>query len=327
MYEYSIIYTHISCRYQIKCTDTCCNFAFSELQLRHLIIELLHAGADPVVSTLRWALYLMARHPDVQKRAQRELDAVLCARAPLPSDRTSLPFIEALLCEVQRLASVCPVAHLRAEEELELQCEHRFGEQRAHGRAHSTRAYRIPSGTFVLANLYGVHRDPALWTQPEGFHVENFYDEASNSVTNQSSLIPFSCGLFLISDLLWIKIEWYSTNSCLSWKNILLQCKYCTMYIIHSTYIYVLYTIHDSYVYMYEYILLHILYSYIYYIYRQIQLCRWSICTAVIVHFPCSISARVWCSAGSRRAAASGICISNAEFCPSEPRSLQGHIC
>ena len=71
----------------------------------------------PRVSTLRWALYLLARHPDVQKRAHRKLDVVLCARVPpRPSDRTSLQFTEALLCELQRLESVIPVAHLRAEE-------------------------------------------------------------------------------------------------------------------------------------------------------------------------------------------------------------------
>lgn len=56
------------------------------------------------------------------------------------------------------------------------------------------RVRRIPAGTFLLVNLYGVHRDPAIWAQPNEFHVENFYDEASNTVVNQSFLIPFSSG-------------------------------------------------------------------------------------------------------------------------------------
>ena len=49
----------------------------------------------------------MVCYPEVQKRAQAELDKVLNGRLPEHSDFSSLPYLSALVKEVFRYAAVC----------------------------------------------------------------------------------------------------------------------------------------------------------------------------------------------------------------------------
>lgn len=44
------------------------------------------AGHETTATTLTFALYLLGRHPDVQRRVHQELDDVLAARAPTAED-------------------------------------------------------------------------------------------------------------------------------------------------------------------------------------------------------------------------------------------------
>ena len=63
----------------------------------------------------------MAVHPDIQKKAQNEIDAVVGThRLPEFEDRPSLPFVEALYREVMRWKPVLPlgVAHATTAEDI-----------------------------------------------------------------------------------------------------------------------------------------------------------------------------------------------------------------
>ena len=52
----------------------------------------------------------MALYPDIQKRAQAELDELTKgARLPTYADRPNLPYLNALLLEVHRLGTVVPL--------------------------------------------------------------------------------------------------------------------------------------------------------------------------------------------------------------------------
>ena len=60
--------------------------------------------------TLQIFFHNMLAHPEVQKRAQAELDAVVGPdRLPTINDRDRLPYIEAVLREVMRLTPVTPL--------------------------------------------------------------------------------------------------------------------------------------------------------------------------------------------------------------------------
>ena len=82
----------------------------------------------------------MVLYPDVQKRAQLELDAVVGAdRLPDFSDRPSLPYLNALVKELLRWHVVAPIGmphRVVADDEYD--------------------GYLIPSGASVFVNIWFV---------------------------------------------------------------------------------------------------------------------------------------------------------------------------
>jgi cytochrome P450 len=54
----------------------------------------------------------MALYPQVQKKAQAELDRVLDGRLPEFNDRPNLPYINAMIKESARWQSVTPLGHI-----------------------------------------------------------------------------------------------------------------------------------------------------------------------------------------------------------------------
>ena len=82
----------------------------------------------------------MAAHPEVQKRAQAELDAVVGPnRLPEFEDQDSLPYICALTKELLRWRTVVP-----------LSIPHRSMQDDEY------RGYLIPKGSLVFSNLWSV---------------------------------------------------------------------------------------------------------------------------------------------------------------------------
>jgi cytochrome P450 len=78
----------------------------------------------------------MAIHPDIQARAQAEIDRVIgTARLPTLRDQDMLPYVNALISEVLRFGQIIPqgVAHLLREDDV-------------------YNGYHIPKGTIVMAN-------------------------------------------------------------------------------------------------------------------------------------------------------------------------------
>lgn len=66
---------------------------------------------DPIksVGTLSVFILAMVRYPEVQKKAQREIDAVVgSSRLPSLKDRDQLPYMKALAKEVLRWHAVAP---------------------------------------------------------------------------------------------------------------------------------------------------------------------------------------------------------------------------
>ena len=68
-------------------------------------------GADTTVAALSTFILLMTRYPDVQRKAQAELDAVVGPhRLPEHSDMASLPYITAIVKECLRWRHVAPIS-------------------------------------------------------------------------------------------------------------------------------------------------------------------------------------------------------------------------
>jgi cytochrome P450 len=103
----------------------------------------------------------MIAHPEIQKRAQDELDAVVGrSRPPTFADAPNLPFIQALVKETLRWRPAIPlgIPHATIEDDW---YEGKF----------------IPKGTICITNVWQCHRDPATFGDDAAkFNPERFLD-------------------------------------------------------------------------------------------------------------------------------------------------------
>ncbi|OAX35253.1 cytochrome P450 [Rhizopogon vinicolor AM-OR11-026] len=100
----------------------------------------------------------MTLFPDVQKKAQAEIDAVVGPdRLPSFADRDSLPYVEALTKEVLRWNAVVPTG-----------VPHRVMEDDIHD------GYYIPKGSLIIPNIWFMLNDPRTYSNPSEFNPERF---------------------------------------------------------------------------------------------------------------------------------------------------------
>ncbi|KLO06300.1 cytochrome P450 [Schizopora paradoxa] len=115
-------------------------------------------GADTTVSA-NCSFYLaMALYPEVQRRAQEEIDRVVGTdRLPTYQDRKNLPYVDALIKETLRWHPVLPLGlpHASSEDSV-------------------VDGYTIPKGTIMLANIWQFTHDPARYHEPAKFNPERF---------------------------------------------------------------------------------------------------------------------------------------------------------
>ncbi|EPS93959.1 hypothetical protein FOMPIDRAFT_48847 [Fomitopsis schrenkii] len=152
------------------------------------------AGTETTVSMLSAWLLAMVRYPEVYKRAQTEINMVIgTGRLPELHDRDSLPFLECILKEVYRWH--CPVP---------LGVPHALSENDEY------RGWWIPKGSMVIANLWGMMRDPELYPDPEAFRPERFlgFDKEAEVLDPKKVVFGFGrrvCpGQFLADNNVWL---------------------------------------------------------------------------------------------------------------------------
>ncbi|XP_061494179.1 cytochrome P450 2U1-like [Rhineura floridana] len=151
--------------------------SFNDDYLFFIIADLFIAGTDTMSHTLKWSLLYMSLHPQEQKKVQEEIDLVIGHnRPPSLADKARMPFTEATIMEVQRMAVVVPLSIPRmASETTELQ------------------GYTIPKGSVIVPNLWSVHRDTNVWENPDDFCPARFLDE-NGQLVKKETFIPFGIG-------------------------------------------------------------------------------------------------------------------------------------
>ncbi|KZV76225.1 cytochrome P450 [Peniophora sp. CONT] len=120
------------------------------------------AGSETTSNMLDWWTLAMVAFPDVQKRAQAELDSVV-GRGRLPSftDRALLPYTVAVLREVLRWRTGIP-----------------FGLPHQADEDGWYEGMFIPKGSIIMANILPCNRDPAVYgDDAEAFKPERHLDE------------------------------------------------------------------------------------------------------------------------------------------------------
>ena len=134
-------------------------------------------GTETSATTLRWSLLYMITYPEIQVRVQKEIDSVVGRnRLPKWADRLQLPYTEAVLLEIQRLSTAVPLGlpHVTS------------GDTQLAG-------YDVPKGSLIISNIWAVHHDPDVWTEPDQFKPERFLD-ADGKLRHKEEFLPFSTG-------------------------------------------------------------------------------------------------------------------------------------
>ncbi|KAK8769727.1 hypothetical protein V5799_013809 [Amblyomma americanum] len=128
---------------------------------------------------MRILLLVAANVETVQKRIQREIDAVVGSeRPPTWDDRYATPYTMAVMWEAQRWHTLLPM-----------------GLPRWAGQDVAIGKYFVPKGSTIVPNIWAVHNDPKRWSEPEKFDPMRFLNkDGSLALEKLKSVLPFSVG-------------------------------------------------------------------------------------------------------------------------------------
>ncbi|KAK4813738.1 hypothetical protein QYF61_023674 [Mycteria americana] len=142
------------------------------------ILDLVMAGTETIATTLQWAILLMMKYPEIQKKVQEEIGRTVKAGSwATYEDRKNMPFTNAVLHEVQRFITLLPhVPRCTAVDT-------------------HFRGYFLPKGIIVIPSLTSVLLDKTQWETPHQFNPNHFLDAEGNFVKREAFL-PFSTGAY-----------------------------------------------------------------------------------------------------------------------------------
>jgi cytochrome P450 len=145
----------------------------SDRQVRDEILTLFVAGHETTATALAWAVYCLAKNPDVYAAVEREVDAL--PGAPSFADLERLPLTLRVFKEALRLYPPVPL----------------FARQ-THAAA-TLDGCSLRAGTVAMVCPWALHRRPDLWPDPERFDPDRFLPEAEAKRARYAWL-PFGAG-------------------------------------------------------------------------------------------------------------------------------------
>ncbi|KAL9653414.1 hypothetical protein ABK040_002050 [Willaertia magna] len=136
------------------------------------------AGHETTSTLLQWLTYELAKHPEVQAKARREIDQVLKnKRAPTYDDIGKLNYIDAIILEGLRQHPPVPSIFKVAKKDVQI------------GK------FKLPKDTLIALLIYSVNRSEKLWENPTAFNPDRFIDpEVRQKIQHDFTWIPFSMG-------------------------------------------------------------------------------------------------------------------------------------
>ncbi|TCD60372.1 hypothetical protein EIP91_010263 [Steccherinum ochraceum] len=127
--------------------------------------QLVSGGADTNIGTISTFILLMVLHPEIQKRAQAEIDAVMGPDAlPEYADRSRLPFVQAMIRETFRYRPPAPMTDLNWRHEA----------TRNTTQDDIYEGQFIPKGMNLLINLWAILYNEEIFPEPNAFKPDRW---------------------------------------------------------------------------------------------------------------------------------------------------------
>jgi len=148
--------------------------AMTDKQVRDEAVTLFVAGHETTATSLAWAFYLLARHPEVAKRVVAEADAF--GDDPIEDfDPSRLELTTRVFREALRLYPPVMLFPRRSLEEVEIG------------------GTLLPARTIVFVSAYAQHRRADVWEDPERFDPDRFLPERE-ATRPKGAYLPFAAG-------------------------------------------------------------------------------------------------------------------------------------
>ncbi|CAO2630604.1 Cytochrome P450 3A11 [Lemmus lemmus] len=148
----------------------------SDVEIMAQSIIFIFGAYETTSSTLAFALYSLATHPDIQKKLQEEIDAALPNKAPPNYDKVmEMEYLDMVLSETLRLYAIANRLERVCKQDVEMN------------------GVFIPKGSVVMIPIFSLHRDPQYWPEPEEFRPERFSKEKKGSI-DPYVYMPFGNG-------------------------------------------------------------------------------------------------------------------------------------
>lgn len=161
------------------------------------------AGTETSAATLEWAMSCLMNNPELLKKAQQEIDTHTGQERLIDEqDISKLPYLQNVIFETSRLH---PVAPLLVPREVSKDC--------------TIGGYSVPRDTIVLTNVWAIHRDPQLWSDPTSFRPERFEREGEADKLIIFGMGRRACpGAGLAQRTVGVTLGWLL--QCFEWKRI-----------------------------------------------------------------------------------------------------------
>ncbi|MCI0665375.1 MAG: cytochrome P450 [Acidobacteria bacterium] len=131
----------------------------TDRQLRDEVMTLFLAGHETTALSLSWTWYLLALHPEIERKLVAELKETLNGRSATVADLSRLSYLEMVVKESMRLY---PPAWILGREALQ---------------GFEINGYSIPGGAQVSMSPWLMHRDQRYFDQPDEFRPERWASE------------------------------------------------------------------------------------------------------------------------------------------------------
>uniref|UniRef100_A0A670IPA2 Cytochrome P450 4V2 n=1 Tax=Podarcis muralis TaxID=64176 RepID=A0A670IPA2_PODMU len=149
----------------------------SYLDIREEVDTFMFEGHDTTTAAMNWCIYLLARHPEAQRKVHHELDEIFgnSDRHVTMDDMKQLRYLDCVIKEALRLFPSVPLFARKLSEECYI------------------RGFRVPKGVDALILPFALHRDPDVFPEPEEFRPERFFPENAAG-RHPYAYVPFSAG-------------------------------------------------------------------------------------------------------------------------------------